>query len=86
MYHKTPEAIKKMEHYCAYEHLYHKHISQKINTMKLTTEAKEKIILYLLEHNFLIDGSFARGKFTIFSSVKFSLNDSRSTSFNNSII
>ncbi|WP_299182630.1 regulatory protein RecX [uncultured Aquimarina sp.] len=75
MYHKTPEAItvteaiKKMEHYCAYQDRCHKDVSQKLNTMKLIPEAKEKIILHLLEHNFLNEErfakSFARGKFRI---------------------
>lgn len=75
MYHKTPEsitvteAIKKMEHYCAYQDRCHKDISQKLNTMKLIPEAKEKIILHLIEHNFLNEErfakSFARGKFRI---------------------
>ncbi|SEK88634.1 regulatory protein [Aquimarina amphilecti] len=75
MYHKTPEsitvteAIKKMEHYCAYQDRCHKDVSQKLTTMKLIPEAKEKIILHLIEHNFLNEErfakSFARGKFRI---------------------
>ncbi|WP_371813605.1 regulatory protein RecX [Aquimarina sp. MMG015] len=58
-----------MEHYCAYQDRCHKDVSQKLNTMKLIPEAKEKIILHLLEHNFLNEErfakSFARGKFRI---------------------
>ncbi|MGY3792199.1 regulatory protein RecX [Aquimarina sp. 433] len=75
MYQKTPEsitvteAIKKMEHYCAYQDRCHKDISEKLSTMKLIPEAKEKIILHLIEHNFLNEErfakSFARGKFRI---------------------
>lgn len=75
MYQKTPEsitvteAIKKMEHYCAYQDRCHKDISEKLATMKLIPEAKEKIILHLIEHNFLNEErfakSFARGKFRI---------------------
>lgn len=75
MYQKTPEsitvtgAIKKMEHYCAYQERCHKDISEKLSTMKLIPEAKEKIILHLIEHNFLNEErfakSFARGKFRI---------------------
>ncbi|MFD2563285.1 regulatory protein RecX [Aquimarina rubra] len=75
MYQKRPqsitvtEAIKKMEHYCAYQERCHKDISNKLNTMRLIPEAKEKIILHLLEHNFLNEEryakSFARGKFRI---------------------
>lgn len=75
MYQKTPEsitvteAIKKMEHYCAYQERCHKDISEKLSTMKLIPEAKEKIILHLIEHNFLNEErfakSFVRGKFRI---------------------
>ncbi|WP_299243578.1 regulatory protein RecX [uncultured Aquimarina sp.] len=58
-----------MEHYCAYQERCHKDISDKLNTMKLIPEAKEKIILHLLDHNFLNEErfakSFARGKFRI---------------------
>jgi len=74
MYQKTPlssitvtEAIKKMERYCVYQERCHKDIKEKLATMKLIPEAKEKIILHLLEHNFLNEErfakSFARGKF-----------------------
>ena len=63
------EATKKMEHYCAYQERCHKDIRDKLQTMKLIPEAKEKIILHLLEHNFLNEErfakSFARGKFSI---------------------
>ncbi|WP_299313402.1 regulatory protein RecX [uncultured Aquimarina sp.] len=75
MYQKTPqsitvtEALKKMEHYCAYQERCHKDIMNKLSTMKLIPEAKEKIILHLMEHNFLNEErfakSFARGKFRI---------------------
>ncbi|GAA4116287.1 regulatory protein RecX [Aquimarina addita] len=63
------EAIKKMEHYCAYQDRCHKEVMEKLKTMHLIPEAKEKIILHLLEHNFLHEErfakSFARGKFRI---------------------
>ncbi|MEW7289824.1 regulatory protein RecX [Aquimarina sp. 2304DJ70-9] len=63
------EAIKKMERYCAYQERCHKDIEDKLNTMKLIPEAKEKIILHLLDYNFLNEErfakSFARGKFNI---------------------
>jgi len=58
-----------MEHYCAYQERCHKDINDKLRTMNLIPEAKEKIILHLLEHNFLNEErfakSFARGKFRI---------------------
>ncbi|WP_025742647.1 regulatory protein RecX [Aquimarina pacifica] len=63
------EALSKMEHYCAYQERCHKDIEDKLRTMKLIPEAREKIILHLLEHNFLNEErfaqSFARGKFRI---------------------
>ncbi len=63
------EALKKMEHYCAYQERCHKDVEDKLKTMKLIPEAKEKIILHLLEQNFLNEErfakSFARGKFRI---------------------
>ncbi|WP_108867638.1 regulatory protein RecX [Aquimarina aquimarini] len=63
------EATHKMERYCAYQERCHKDIEDKLRTMKLIPEAKEKIILHLLEHNFLNEErfakSFARGKFNI---------------------
>lgn len=63
------EATRKMERYCAYQERCHKDVEDKLKTMKLIPEAKEKIILHLLEHNFLNEErfakAFARGKFTI---------------------
>lgn len=63
------EALRKMEHYCVYQDRCHKEVEDKLYTMKLIPEAKEKIILHLIEHNFLNEErfakSFARGKFNI---------------------
>lgn len=63
------EALSKMEQYCAYQERCHKDVEDKLKTMKLIPEAREKIILHLLEHNFLNEErfaqSFARGKFRI---------------------
>ncbi|WP_255452711.1 regulatory protein RecX [Aquimarina sp. RZ0] len=58
-----------MEHYCAYQERCHKDIMDKLTTMRLIPEAKETIILHLLEHNFLNEERFAKsyvsGKFRI---------------------
>ena len=63
------EALRKMEHYCAYQDRCHKEVEDKLYSMKLIPEAKEKIILHLIEHNFLNEErfakSFARGKHSI---------------------
>lgn len=63
------EAISKMEYYCAYQERCHKDVESKLKTMMLIPEAKEKIILHLLEQNYLNEErfakSFAQGKFNI---------------------
>ncbi|MBG6132003.1 regulatory protein [Aquimarina sp. EL_43] len=63
------EALRKMERYCAYQERCHKDVEDKLRTMKLIPEAKEKIILHLLDQNFLNEErfakAFARGKFNI---------------------
>ena len=63
------DATKKLERYCAYQERCHQDVENKLRTMKLIPEAREKIILHLLTHNFLNEErfakSFARGKFTI---------------------
>ena len=63
------EATKLMENFCAYQERCHKEIEQKLQDLQMIPEAKEKIILHLLQHNFLneerFSKAFARGKFSI---------------------
>lgn len=63
------EAQKKMERYCAYQERCHKEVSQKMQNWNLIPEAKEKILLHLMNENYLNEErfarSFARGKFRI---------------------
>ena len=63
------EAIKLLENYCAYQERCHKEVEQKLYDLKLIPEAKEKIILHLLQHNYLNEERYAkayvRGKFSI---------------------
>jgi len=63
------EAKKRMEKYCSYQERCHQEIETKLNEMRLIIEARELIILHLLEHDFLneerFSRSFARGKFRI---------------------
>jgi len=63
------EAQKKLENYCAYQDRCHQEVEKKLNEMYITPEAKELILLYLMEYNFLNEEryamSFARGKFRI---------------------
>lgn len=63
------EALRKLEHYCMYQDRCHKEVENKLDTMNMIPEAKEQIILHLLQHDFLNEErfakSFARGKFRI---------------------
>ena len=63
------EAQKKLEHYCAYQERCHKEVTQKLYDMKMIPEARDKIIVHLLQHNYLKEERFAqafvRGKFRI---------------------
>ncbi len=61
------EAQKKLESYCAYQDRCHQEVEKKLYEMQMISEAKELILLYLMEYNFLNEErfakSFARGKF-----------------------
>ena len=63
------EARKKLEYYCAYQERCHKEVEQKLRDMKMIPEARNIIILHLLENNYLNEERFAktftRGKFRI---------------------
>ena len=63
------EAIKLLENYCAYQERCHKEVEQKLYDLKLIPEVKEKIILHLLQFNYLNEEryakAFVRGKFSI---------------------
>ncbi|MCF6347249.1 MAG: RecX family transcriptional regulator [Flavobacteriaceae bacterium] len=63
------EAKKRMERYCSYQERCHQEVERKLNEMNLIIEARELIILHLLEHDFLNEERFsktyARGKFNI---------------------
>lgn len=63
------EAMKVLEYFCAYQERCHKEIEKKLSDLKMIPEAKEKIILHLVQHNFLNEErfakAFARGKFSI---------------------
>ena len=63
------EATKVLENYCAYQERCHKEVEQKLYDLNMIPEAKEKIILHLLSHNFLNEEryakAFVRGKFSI---------------------
>ncbi|RYH76050.1 RecX family transcriptional regulator [Flavobacteriaceae bacterium 144Ye] len=63
------EAQKRMEQYCAYQERCHQEVTKKLYDMRMIPEARDKIIVHLLEHNFLNEERFAKtfvlGKFRI---------------------
>lgn len=68
-YFSIEEIKRKLERYCVYQDRCHKEIETKLREFVLIEEAKNQIILHLLEHNFVneerFSKSFARGKFSI---------------------
>lgn len=69
MKYSVAEIKKKLEQYCIYQDRCHKEVEKKLNQYNLIPEAKEYILLHLLQENFLNEErfakSFARGKFRI---------------------
>lgn len=63
------EIKRKIEQYCVYQDRCHKEVEQKMKEYSLIPEAKEMILLSLMQDNFLNEErfakSFARGKFRI---------------------
>lgn len=63
------EIKRKMEHYCVYQDRCHKEVESKLNSFNIIPQAREIILLSLLNDNFLneerFSKSFARGKFRI---------------------
>ena len=63
------EARKKLEYYCSYQERCHKEVEQKLKGMKMIPEARNIILLHLMENNYLNEErfakTFARGKFRI---------------------
>ena len=63
------ELQSKMEQYCVYQDRCHQEIERKMKEYQMIPEAKEKILLHLMRHDFLneerFSKSFTRGKFRI---------------------
>jgi regulatory protein len=68
-YFSVEDIKRKMERYCVYQDRCHQEIEKKLKEFTLIPEARDQIILHLLEHNFLneerFSKSYARGKFNI---------------------
>jgi regulatory protein len=62
------DAIKKIEHYCAYQERCHE-VESKLRSMKMDADESDQIIAHLIKENFLNEErfacSFARGKHRI---------------------
>jgi regulatory protein len=63
------EALQKLMHFCAYRDRSQKEVENKLDEMRMIPVAKEKIIISLMQENFLNEErfarSFVRGKFRI---------------------
>ncbi|MFP4844751.1 regulatory protein RecX [Winogradskyella sp. PE311] len=63
------EAQKKLESYCAYQERCHKEVILKLRGMRMIPEAIDKIVVHLIQNNYLNEERFAqayvRGKFRI---------------------
>jgi regulatory protein len=53
------EAIKKAEHYCAYQERCHKEVRDKLKTWHMIPEAIDVVMVHLLQENFLNETRFA---------------------------
>ena len=63
------EALRKMEQYCVYQDRCHQEVERKLKQMGMINEACEKILLHLLEHDFLNEERFARS-YTLVESLE----------------
>lgn len=63
------EIKKKLEYYCAYQDRCHQEVEKKLKEFHLIPEARELILIHLIQNDFLNEQrfaqSFARGKFKI---------------------
>lgn len=63
------EAILKLEHFCAYQERCHAEVISKLYSLKMTSDEIDKVVVQLIENNFLNETrfacSFARGKHRI---------------------
>ena len=63
------EIKKKLEYYCAYQDRCHQEVEKKLKEFRLIPEARELILIHLIQNDFLNEQrfaeSFARGKFRI---------------------
>lgn len=67
--HTVEEAKRRLERYCIYQERCHKEVHQKLYEMRMIPEARDHIIVHLLQNDFLNEEryakAFVRGKFRI---------------------
>lgn len=61
------DILQKMEYYCSYQERCHIEVSEKLRSFVLNSDEKDRIIVHLIESNFLNEERFA----SIFSISKF---------------
>lgn len=61
------DILQKMEYYCSYQERCHIEVSEKLRSFVLNSDERDRIIVYLIENNFLNEERFA----SIFSISKF---------------
>jgi len=54
------EIQSKLEYYCSYQERCYKDVDNKLNSFFLIPEAREKILTYLIENNFINEERFAK--------------------------
>ena len=59
-YYSLEEILSKMQSYCAYQERSHFQVEQKLRDFDLVPEAKDYILMKLMEDNFLNEERFAR--------------------------
>ena len=66
-YYTVEEVLRKMEYFCAYQERSHYQVERKLQEYGMIPEARDYIILHLINNNFLNEERFARtyvrGKF-----------------------
>ena len=63
------EAKRNLERYCAYQERAYSEVIQKLTNMGMISEARDEVLLHLIQHNFINEERYARafvsGKFNI---------------------
>ena len=62
-----PEIVQKLEYYCSYQERCHAEVNEKLMGFSISSDDKDKIIVHLINENFLNEERFA----SVFSISKF---------------